>query len=646
MATSSGVMPALQRYRRRAKSWVTADEYATLKLVAIITLAGLVLRLAFLGQRVAHFDEGRVAYWAWHFGEYNSFAYRYIIHGPFIQHVDRWLFAYLGTNDFVMRLPVALVGGLLPLSSLLFRRHLRNSETVALTLLLALNPLLLYYSRFMRSDILVAAFMFVAFGLLVRLYDTRKARYMYGAAFFMALGFASKENALVYVVTWLGATGLLLAKVLLLPNGFRELVVYMTDSPSGEELLDRLIAGVKDRVWLVVGLVQNFRGRHDRAWQVASGYVGHIVFAVLLFGFVSLFFYAPRGAGVDGISHPPVAADAAGYVGFWEGITNPSLFGELFQTTRERVVSQWANWLDPAGGKSFDSYLSHFGTFIQAMGAAAAPLSLFAGLGYVFDRLGYTKPRHLVPFMFYAGFVSIFGYPLGTDIAAPWIATHAVVPLAIPAAVAVAALGRWGADAVADSDEFRAGLVAIVFALVAVVAVNAAVTMVYTNTTDGDNELVQYAQPGQEFRQGVEEMNRAVADHGSGTDVVVYYGESGEQFDEINGYVGPNREDWGESWWNTRPTCLMWYNSLPLPWYFASGEMDVTCENDQTNLGALARETQPPVIITQEFDTTVPSARLETNGYTGETYQMRTSGSRNRFTVWIHEGGADNTTTR
>jgi predicted membrane-bound mannosyltransferase len=141
-------------------------------------------------------------------------------------------------------------------------------------------------------------------------------------------------------------------------------------------------------------------------------------------------------------------------------------------------------------------------------------------------------------------------------------------------------------------------------------------------------------------------MNRAVAGHDSGTDVVVYYGESGGQYDEVNAYVGPNREDWGESWWNTRPTCLMWYNSLPLPWYFASGEMDVTCENDRTNLGALARETQPPVIITQEFDTTVPTARLETNGYTGDTYRMRTSGSRNRFTVWTHEDGADNTTTR
>jgi len=646
MATSSGVLPALQRYRARAASWFRTDEYATLKLVTAITLLGLVLRVAFLGQRVAHFDEGRVAYWAWHFGETGSFAYRYIIHGPFIQHVDRWLFAYLGTTDFAMRLPVAVVGGLLPLSALLFRRHLRGSETVALALLFAINPLLLYYSRFMRSDILVAAFMFAAFGFLVRLYDTRKARYMYAAAVFMAFGFASKENALVYVVTWLGATGLLLAKILLLPNGFRELVVYLTDAPPGEAILDRLIAGVRARVAMLVGIVRDFRARHDAAWQVAGGYLGHVIFAVLLFGFVSLFFYAPRGAGVAGIEHPPVPATAPGHVGFWEGITNPSLFGDLFTATRERVVDQWRNWLEPAGGKSLDGYVEHFAVFIQAMGYAAGALTLCSGLGYVFDRLGYTEPRHLIPFMFYAGFVSIFGYPLGTDIGAPWIAAHAVVPLAIPAAVAVAALFRWGSGAIAINDEFRAGVVALVFLVATAFVMNAAVTMVYTNTTADENELVQYAQPGQEFRQGIGDMNRAIAGHDSGADVVVYYGQSSDQYDEVNAYVGPNRQDWGESWWNTRPTCIMWYNALPLPWYFASGDMDVACENDQTNLGSRAEQAQPPVIITQDFDTTVPQARLETAGYTGETYQMRTSGTRNHFTVWTYNDSADNVTVR
>jgi len=636
MATSSGVMPALQRFRRRGESWLREDNYATVKLVAGITLLALVLRIAFLGHRVAHFDEGRVAYWAWHFGETGSFAYRYIIHGPFIQHVDRWLFDLIGANDFSMRLPVAVVGGLLPLSALLFRRHLDRLEVVALALLFAVNPLLLYYSRFMRSDVLVAAFMFTAVGLLVRLYDTRKPRYMYAAAVFLAFGFASKENALVYVVTWGGATGLLLAKVFLLPGGFRNAIIFITDTPSAGQIRDRVVAGVKTDVAFIVGAVRSFRRRHTAAWQVASAYLGHTIFAVGLFAFVSLFFYAPRGAGVAGLQHPPAPA-SAGTVGFWEGITNPSLFNQLLEVTVDRVVDQWGEWLSPASEKSLDSYLSHFGVFIEAMGYAAGPLSVLAGVGYALDRLGYTAPRHLVPFMFYAGFVSIFGYPLGTDIGAPWIATHAVVPLAVPAAVAVVAIFRWGVTAVSVDNERRVAVTALVFLLVSGVVVNAAATMVYTNTTAEENKLVQYAQPNEELNGELEEMDRIATANSEGTDVVVYYGESGSQFDEINGYVGPNRDDWDDSWWNTQPTCLMWYNSLPLPWYFASGEMDVTCENEATNLNSLARLEQPPILITQNFDETVPQSQLEAAGYSGESYRLRTSGDRNVFTVWTHE---------
>ncbi|MFC6757663.1 flippase activity-associated protein Agl23 [Halomicroarcula sp. GCM10025894] len=317
MSRSSGVVPALQQFRRRGQSWLDSDDHATVKLVVAITLLGLALRVVSLGYRVAHFDEGRVAYWAWHYGETGNFAYRYIIHGPFIQHVDRWLFGLIGPSDFAMRLPVAVVGALLPLTALLLREHLNRSEIVALALLFTLDPVLLYYSRFMRSDVLVAAFMFTAFAFLVRLYDTRKARYMYAAGVFLALGFASKENALIYVATWLGATGLLLAKILGLPNGFRDAIGFLlprqvngiaaavlpdrfapvefaSGPPSASAVRNRIVGRVKGDVGRVVGVVRGFRARHDDALLTAGAYVGHIVLAVLAFGLVSLFFYAPR----------------------------------------------------------------------------------------------------------------------------------------------------------------------------------------------------------------------------------------------------------------------------------------------------------------------------------------------------------------
>ena len=562
-----------------------------------------------------------------------------------------------------MRQPVAVVGGLLPLTALLLREHLDRSEIVALALLFTLDPVLLYYSRFMRSDVLVAVFMFTAFAFLVRLYDTRQARYMYAAGVFLALGFASKENALVYVLTWLGATGLLLAKVLLLPNGFRDAVTFLADAPSPDRIRARLVGRVRGDAGRVVGIFRGFRARHDDALLAAGAYVGDVVLAVVLFGFVSLFFYAPRGAGIDGIeSHPAIAATTPGYIGFWEGITNPSLFGQLLQTTTDRVVEQWSNWLPggdgdgslwggsptywPSGVKEFETYMKHFWTSTAALVQGSRAVAALAAVGYVLDRLGVTTPRHLIPFCFYAGFVSIFGYPLGTDIGAPWLAVHMIVPLAVPAAVALADLFRRGSRALATGDVQRLGSATLVLFALSLLVAQSAVGQVYTNTTEDGNPMVQYAQPNEELKDGLVEMQRLAAAHDGRTDVLVYYGESGDQFDSYNAYVGPDRDSWDESYRNNRPTCMMWYNSLPLPWYFAAGDMDVSCENSERNLASLASQNPPPVIITQNFDPTVPEAALREAGYTGDTYRMRTTGDRNRFTMWTNEAAIDNGTTQ
>ena len=99
---------------RRGLDWVTVA-------VANVALLALVTRLYRLGERVAHWDEARVAYWTMRYIETGNFDYRPIIHGPFYHHVNRHVFAWLGANDFTMRLVVAVIGALLPVPLLLFR---------------------------------------------------------------------------------------------------------------------------------------------------------------------------------------------------------------------------------------------------------------------------------------------------------------------------------------------------------------------------------------------------------------------------------------------------------------------------------------------------------------------------------------------
>ena len=102
----------------------------TLLSVVGLTVVALAVRLAWLGSRVAHWDEGRVAYWIADYAETGTLFYRPIIHGPLIHLVNAPLFDLLGATDFVMRLFPALLGGLLPLTALLFRHRLRDVSVV------------------------------------------------------------------------------------------------------------------------------------------------------------------------------------------------------------------------------------------------------------------------------------------------------------------------------------------------------------------------------------------------------------------------------------------------------------------------------------------------------------------------------------
>ena len=165
----------------------------TLLSVVAITLFAIVVRVVGLGDRVAHWDEARVAYWILDYGATGVIFYRPIVHGPLVQLVNAPIVDALGATDGVIRLFPAVVGGLLPLSALLFRHRLRDEAVLSLAALLALNPVLVYYSRFMRSDILTGAFAFVAFALLVRAIDLRDRRYLYPAALFLALSIRVKK---------------------------------------------------------------------------------------------------------------------------------------------------------------------------------------------------------------------------------------------------------------------------------------------------------------------------------------------------------------------------------------------------------------------------------------------------------------------
>ena len=613
------------------RPWFRTHAATAVGLVVAVALLGLVLRLLFLGDRIAHWDEGRVGYWIIYHAETGSFAYRRIIHGPFIQHVNSWLFPIIDANDFTMRLPVALISATLPLSALLFRKHLRTAEMVALALFLAVNPVILYYSRFMRSDLLVATFMFLALGTLVRFYDTRRWRYVYAASALMACGFASKENAILYVLTWLGAAGLLADQALYRPRNFAsgyQLLAEKTNRTTERLDGDEIAANGEGS-----GVDDNSRSLADHASLTVLNLAG----ASILFLALSLFLYAPRSGGMAGLRYPP--STAADQVMFWQGVTDPTLFPTLVEQTWTHVSEEFGTWFSQAGEAGDDTILDTFveftGRFLRVMRDKAAVLSILALLGFVYERYGRSTSRNLVVFSFYGGFVSVLGYPLGTDIFGAWIVVHALVPLAIPAAVGLGTLFYWGREAFAVEDEvgtIAAGLLLLVLTgQMAMVATGS----VYQNSQSDDNTLVQYAQPSDDPRAELNAIRRAASnDSRPGPDVTLFYGPEGNAYQDGEALVEKDPAEWNTSFYNYRPLCSRWFNTLPLPWYFASSDANVTCARDPAEFTKQVGTNPPAVVVTVEGDSRVPRSALETE-YTRETYSMRTSGTRMVF--WVHE---------
>jgi uncharacterized protein (TIGR03663 family) len=630
-----------------------AAENPALAAVIAITAVALLARLILLGDRIAHFDEGRVGWWAINYMNTGEIHYRFIVHGPLVQHVNRWLFAAVGANDFTMRLPIAIVGGLLPLSVVLYREHLRDSELVAVAFFLAFNPVLVYYSRFFRSTLPVAAFGFVAFGLLVRFYDTRNPRYVHAAAAVAALMLAAKENAVAYYITWVGAGAVVAYHVLFRRSGpavlgevwDRYVRGYLLTRSALVSLVGAAVAGTLFLAFLTLGNVYPSTSFEPLAYLVAAGFVvvaivygvftdkeaygvlGHVLLALVIFAGIAFFFYAPRAGDTGGAGFwKPFAFlrialvdlvtkfDTGGFSAVFASV------GNLIEVTVDDFTRGYEYWF--GGAEETGTYVSFFEQFLGTMGDYATPILVLSAVAAVVELFGSREPRYVVVAVFAWGFASIFGYPLGTDIYGGWITVNAVLPLALPAGVGLAVFYRqaargWQGTAPGDADLVTVGVVAVVF-LVVVGSVGAGLaTGVYTNDQAEENSLVQFAQPGGDMRPAIESMRAAAADN-EGTDVLFY---------------GPGLVRQTPRTGRLYPRCLNIGDGLPLHWYVNVTGSTADCARTETDLEGTASGTDRPMVViaksNQESD-----VEEEFSTYQTETYLLRTFGDR--ITVFVH----------
>lgn len=410
--------------------------------VAVVVALSLFLRLVDLGGRPFHWDEARMGYWTLRYAETGIFEYRPVAGGPLLYVVGRWTIGLLGASDAVARLPVAVVGGLLPAVALLFRDVLDDLEATLLAVGLAVAPPLVYYSRFLRGDLLVAAFGLAALGCLVRVHATGNRRRIPAAAVFLALAVATSGFGVVLLLTWLGAAILVL---------------------DHRRVADASPA--RTREYPAAGV----------AWARArSPTLARAALAALA---VHVLAFAPRGFETASLSAPTT----------WPSVVSVATVGAVRSFWGVRVMDRQYH-----GTELLPPLLDHGSLLVET----ALPILVLGVGGFLLDRYDTEGPRPVVAFCgFWAG-LGLFLVPVASEVSAPWLLVHTVTPMLVPAAVGGAAFLRWSRRTYRDGD--GAGVATAALVIVAVAAHGGIVLSAEVYAGPG-NDLAQFGQPGDDL---------------------------------------------------------------------------------------------------------------------------------------------------
>lgn len=167
-----------------------------------ILLAGFLLRVWGLGDRAMHHDESLHAYYSWRFFVGQGYSYDPLMHGPFQFELVPLLYLIIGPGELAARLLAALLGTMMVILPFFLRHHLTRPGALLASLMIAISPGMVYFSRFIRDDIYLATFALILFICIVRYLETHQNRYVYAGAVAFALGLAAMEAAYLLALTF------------------------------------------------------------------------------------------------------------------------------------------------------------------------------------------------------------------------------------------------------------------------------------------------------------------------------------------------------------------------------------------------------------------------------------------------------------
>ncbi|MTD46167.1 TIGR03663 family protein [Conexibacter sp. W3-3-2] len=292
------MIPAMERLRGRigrpeALAW------------GLLVLGALVLRLIDLGDRSFHHDESQIAYFSWStITQQHTYEYNPLLHGPWQYYATALTYKLFGVSDFAARSGPALLGTLMVAMPFFVRRHIGRIAAYSAAVGLAIGPSYLYYSRFTREDIHIAAMTLAVIVIVIRMLDTPRRWHPPVLFALLAATLTVKESGLIFgflcalfiVALLVGArvrhTGRTRAVQVALAVGWRPWVLaglafvlvycafFSSFGSHWAGIWDGIYEGPK--YWID----QHDVGRGGERWYLYAGILGGYEWPVVLFGLV------------------------------------------------------------------------------------------------------------------------------------------------------------------------------------------------------------------------------------------------------------------------------------------------------------------------------------------------------------------------
>ncbi len=170
-----------------------------------LAVASLFSRLWSLCARVMSHDESLHVFYAWQLASGKGFAHDPMMHGPFLFEATALINVLLGANDFTSRLVPALLGAFIVVGfPQLLKPWIGRTGALVASIFLLISPFVLYFSRYIRHDILVIFWTLLAILAIFRYLAYRKERDLILLAAALALMLSTMEIAFIYLAILAG----------------------------------------------------------------------------------------------------------------------------------------------------------------------------------------------------------------------------------------------------------------------------------------------------------------------------------------------------------------------------------------------------------------------------------------------------------